>query len=39
MNLSKTLIGHIFRKKVIKFRKKDNAGVNNKYTSLLKNIY
>ena len=30
MNLGKTLMGHIFRKKVIKFEKKDNVDVNNK---------
>ena len=35
MNLGKTWLGHMF-KKSNKIGKKDNVGVNNKYTSLLK---
>ena len=35
MNLVKTSMGHMF-KKGNKIWKKDNVGVNNKYTSLLK---
>ena len=34
MNLGKTWMGHMFKKKTWK---KDNVGINNKYTSLLKN--
>ena len=36
MNLGKTSIGHMFKKKVIKLERKDNVGVNNIYTSLIK---
>ena len=35
MNLGKTSMGHMF-KKSNKIGKKDNVGVDNKYTSLLK---
>ena len=35
MNLSKTSMGHMF-KKSNKIGKKDNVGVNNKYINLLK---
>ena len=38
MNSVKTWIGHMF-KKSNKIGKKDNFGVNNKYTSLLKKIF
>ena len=38
MNLNKTSMGHMF-KKSIKIGKNDNVGVNNKYTSLLKNDF
>ena len=38
MNLGKTWMGHMF-KKVIELEKKDNVGVNNKNTSLIKKIF
>ena len=37
MNLGKTWLS-LCLKKVIKLKKKDNVGVNNKYTSLLKKV-